>query len=101
MSVSTLLHEHLSALESADFIRASGDPTDSAYTFRHALQHDAAYASLLKQNRRDLHRSVGLVLERLFPDRLAELAPELASHFAEAGDTARALNYSALAAERA
>lgn len=101
MEVPALLRDHLSALESADFIRPGGDDSERTYTFRHALQHDAAYASLLKQNRRDLHRSVGMALERLFPDRLAELAPELASHFAEAGDTARALTYSASAAERA
>ena len=101
MDISTTLREHLLALELADFIRASGDATDLAYRFRHALQQAAAYESLLKQSRRDLHRSVGIALERLFPDHLAELAPELASHFAEAGDTARALNYSARAAERA
>jgi tetratricopeptide (TPR) repeat protein len=101
MSISSSLREHLLKLESADFIQTFGNAPDRTYTFRHALQHDAAYASLLKQHRRDLHRSVGMALERLFPDQLAELAPELANHFAEAGDTARALNYSARAAERA
>jgi hypothetical protein len=32
-------------------------------------------------------------LERLFPDRRSELAPQLGLHFAEAGDDERALKY--------
>jgi tetratricopeptide (TPR) repeat protein len=71
------------------------------YLFRHALVQDAAYGSLLKSDRRALHRTVAEALERLYPDRAAELSPMLARHFAEAGDDARALHYFTLAGDTA
>src|SRR5207302_2969441 len=47
------------------------------YLFRHALIQDAAYASLLRQDRRRLHRVVGEAPERIEPDRLGDMAPLL------------------------
>src|SRR5438094_286087 len=66
------------------------------YRFRHALVHEAAYSTLLKQNRRELHLAVGEVLEA---NGLAqeEMAPLLGFHFNEAGDSGRASRYFALA----
>ena len=40
------------------------------YLFRHALVQDAAYGSLLKQERRELHGQVGEALEELYPERV-------------------------------
>ena len=48
---------------------------------------DAAYESLLKQERRELHGRVGEALEELYPERAGELAPVLAMHFEQAGET--------------
>ena len=47
---------------------------DLAYTFKHALTHEMAYGSLLRETRRMLHRRVGEAIEAIYPDRLAELA---------------------------
>src|SRR5436309_3471871 len=69
------------------------------YLFRHALIQDAAYTSLLKNSRRGLHLSVGETLVRLYPDRLDELAPVLAYHFAEGGDDRQSRRYYTRAAE--
>ncbi len=44
------------------------------YLFRHVLVQDAAYASLLKQERRELHRRVADTLIELYPERRGELA---------------------------
>ena len=44
-------------------------------------------ASLLKQERRELHGQVGEALEELYPERAGELAPVLAMHFEQAGET--------------
>jgi tetratricopeptide (TPR) repeat protein len=63
------------------------------YLFRHWLVQDAAYGSLLKQERRQLHRLVGEALESLYPERRNELAGILAMHFEQAGDAARAVEY--------
>ncbi|MGH7265465.1 MAG: double zinc ribbon domain-containing protein, partial [Candidatus Rokuibacteriota bacterium] len=43
-----------------------------AYMFKHALTHDVAYNSLLVQRRKELHRTIGLAVEELYADRLAE-----------------------------
>ncbi len=71
----------LNSLERSGLIELAQAEPELAYLFRHALVQDAAYHSLLKNTRRKLHRSVGETLERLYPDRLDELAATLAYHF--------------------
>ena len=97
------LRSQLLALESSGLIAVATTQPELEYLFRHALIHDAAYASLVKFDRIELHRVVGEALEHLYPDRLAsqELAPRLAEHFYEAGDDARALKYFTLAGDAA
>lgn len=87
------IEAHLDALETSGLIRLAQTQPDLEYLFHHALLQDAAYNSLVKSDRRAQHRSVGDALERLYPDRLDELAPVLALHFGEAGDGERALKY--------
>ncbi len=87
------VEEHLDTLEASGLIRLAQPRPDLQYLFRHALLQDAAYHSLVKGDRRAQHRSVGDALERLYPDRLDELAAVLALHFDEAGDDERALKY--------
>jgi tetratricopeptide (TPR) repeat protein len=91
----------LSTLETSDLIRLAAVQPELEYLFRHALVQDAAYASLVKADRRALHRAVGEAVERLYPDQLAsrELAPVLGRHFALGGDDARALKYFTLAGD--
>jgi predicted ATPase len=43
-----------------------------SYMFKHALTQDVAYNSLLMQRRQELHRLIGLAIEELYADRLAE-----------------------------
>jgi class 3 adenylate cyclase/tetratricopeptide (TPR) repeat protein len=94
------LAAHLGTLENAGLIRPAQTGQEPEYLFRHVLVQEAAYASLLRQDRRHLHQLVGDVLEEMFPQRREELAPRLAQHFYEAGD-ARALHYFASAAAAA
>jgi len=83
----------LYALEAKGLIRLATYRPELEYLFRHALVQDAAYGSLLKQERRELHRRVGDALESLYPDRHGELAAVLAMHFEQAGETERAIDY--------
>ena len=83
----------LDTLEAKGLIRLASYRPELEYLFRHWLVQDAAYGSLLKQERRELHRLVGETLEALYPDRLDELAPVLAMHFEQAGDSAKAIAY--------
>ncbi len=83
----------LDTLESKGLIRLATIQPELEYLFRHALVQDAAYESLLKQERRTLHRQVGDALENLYPERHGELAAVLARHFEQAGEPDKAIEY--------
>lgn len=80
-------------LEAKGLIRLATLQPEIEYLFRHALVQDAAYGSLLKQERRGLHAQVGNALEDLYPDRREELAAVLGMHFEQAGETDKAIDY--------
>ena len=64
----------------------------SSYLFKHALVQDAAYGTLLRGRRQELHARVAAALEEHFAD-LVERQPELlAHHLTAAGDTERAVD---------
>jgi len=91
----------LDTLEAKGLIRLATIRPELEYLFRHALVQDAAYGSLLKQERRELHGRVGDALETLYPERKDELAPVLAMHFEQAGETEKAIDYFASGAQHA
>lgn len=84
---------HLTQLELAGLVRCVQLEPDLQYLFRHALVQDAAYETILRRDRAQLHRTVAQVLEKLHGDRLDELAATLAQHFSAAGEAALALAY--------
>ena len=61
-----------------------GTPPDATYTFKHALVQDAAYDSLLRSKRAQLHAQIAQVLERDFAERVAN-EPELLAHLKSIG----------------
>jgi class 3 adenylate cyclase/tetratricopeptide (TPR) repeat protein len=71
------------------------------YIFKHALTQEVTYASLLVQRRRELHRRIGLAVEDLYADRLAEHYEILAHHFDKAEVWGKALDYYLKAADKA
>jgi class 3 adenylate cyclase/predicted ATPase len=86
-----MLSECLERLTEADLIRAEGMPPRSNYRFKHALMQDAAYETMLKSRRRELHRVVARTLGEEFKDT-AEAQPELlAYHLTEAGANEEAI----------
>jgi tetratricopeptide (TPR) repeat protein len=91
----------LSTLEAKGLIRLATALPELEYVFRHWLVQDAAYGSLLRQERRELHRRVGEALETLYPERHDDLAAVLAMHFEQAGETERALDYLITAGQHA
>lgn len=91
----------IDTLEAKGLIRLVTVRPELEYLFRHWLVQDAAYGSLLKQERRELHGRVGEALEELYPDRLAELAPVLAMHFEQAGENEKAIAYFVAGGEHA
>ena len=87
------IEAQLDTLEAKGLIRLAAPRPELEYLFRHWLVQDAAYGSLLKQERRELHGLVGEALEILYPDRGREFAGVLAIHFSEAGETDKAIRY--------
>ena len=79
------LESCLKKLTEAELIFCRGRPPEASYTFKHALVRDAAYESLLKSRRQELHGRIAEVLVTKFP-ATAEAQPELlAHHYTEAG----------------
>ena len=63
------LDEALEQLTKTGLVFRRGTPPDATYTFKHALVQDAAYDSLLKSKRAQLHAQIAQVLEKDFSDR--------------------------------
>src|SRR5262245_34026670 len=80
------LGEALARLTDAELLYARGFPPDATYVFKHTLIRDAAYGTLLKSRRRELHLAIARALTDRFPDTVETMPELLAHHFTEAGD---------------
>ena len=87
------LAEALGRLGTSELIFAVGSPPDARYTFKHALVQHAAYESLLRSRRAQMHRAIADAIEAHEPDIVANEPSVLAHHLTEAGATERALDY--------
>jgi predicted ATPase len=95
------LHEALARLEDAELVFRHGTPPHATFTFKHALVRDAAYDSMLRSKRHQIHAGIARVLEERFPET-AETKPEvLAQHYCEAGIVERCIDYRLRAGRRA
>jgi DNA-binding response OmpR family regulator/class 3 adenylate cyclase/predicted ATPase len=94
------LHAALAQLAAPELIFVQGEPPDSTYVFKHALVQDAAYDTLVRSKRQQLHGRIADALEEGFPETV-ETQPELlAHHLIQAGLTERAINYLRKAGQR-
>lgn len=97
-----LLDEKMITLEEVDFIRKNNhEITAQEYLFQHALTQEAAYESILKSRRKELHQKVATAIETIFPDRIEEFYSKLAFHFAHAEEWKKAKEYLVKAGDRA
>jgi predicted ATPase len=88
-----LLGSALKQLVNSELVFRRGAPLNAVYTFKHALVQDAAYQSLLKSKRQQLHARIAEVLEERSPD-VGKTAPDvLARHLTDAGLAERAIPY--------
>jgi class 3 adenylate cyclase/predicted ATPase len=85
------LDEALKQLTNTGLLVRRGEPPATTYTFKHALVQDAAYDSLLKSKRAELHARIGRVLEMDFADQVANAPELLAYHFTQAGNLVTAI----------
>ena len=87
------LEASVAELEHAELIRERQRLPEIEYIFKHALVHEAAYGSILTENRRAIHRRVAQAIEMLFEGRLDEFASLLAHHYTRAEDWDKAQEY--------
>jgi predicted ATPase len=95
------LQSALDQLVNAGLVVRREDAQQASYAFRHALVQDAAYQSLLRSTRVQLHTRIAGVLEERFPEA-AETEPEfLAHHCTQANLVDKAIGYRLRAGMRA
>src|SRR6185312_6649798 len=87
------LRDAFAQLEHAELVFRRGEPPEAVYSFKHALVRDAAYGSLLKSRRHQLHGQIARKMEEKFPDIVVSQPEIVAHHFAEAGLVEPAVGY--------
>ncbi len=89
------------------FVRAKGPVTwpdgtvATGFRFHHALYQETLYGRLPAGHRIELHRRIAQREETAYGERAAEIAAELAHHYAGANHRDEAIKYLQLAGERA
>jgi len=96
-AVSSLSEEDLQTavarLVASELVYQRGIPPDAVYSFKHALVRDAAYGSLLRDSRQQLHALIAGALQAQSGE-LMETQPELfAWHYAEAGQVEQSVSF--------
>jgi class 3 adenylate cyclase len=85
------LDDALDRLVASGLVFQRGTRPEAVYTFKHALVQDAAYDSLLKAKRQELHARIAEAIGRISPGRLASEPELLAHHYTAAGMLATAV----------
>ncbi len=83
------LDDALVQLSASGLAFRRGTPPEAIYTFKHALVQDAAYDSLLKSRRQELHGKIARVIETRFPN-IKTTEPEVLAHHLTAAGLAEA-----------
>jgi class 3 adenylate cyclase/tetratricopeptide (TPR) repeat protein len=91
----------LRELVRVELIREAASLPELTYIFKHALVQEAAYESMLLEQRRRLHGAVAVCVERLFPDRLDEFSGVLAYHYTRAEQWEKAHEFLVRAGDQA
>jgi len=88
-----MIREEVGALCNAAFLSPHSGGDEARWEFRHALTHEAAYASLLELERKLLHASVLRSMERFWAGSETEYADLLADQAVRAEAWDRAIDY--------
>jgi len=89
----TELDSTLAHLEQSEIVHLIDSRTSLRYAFKHALVRDAAYESLLKSSRAEIHAKVAAVLEKERPEIIAGQPELVAYHYSMAGNAEFAALY--------
>jgi ABC-type oligopeptide transport system substrate-binding subunit/class 3 adenylate cyclase len=88
-------------LQRLDLVRESRRWPEPEYRFKHVLIQEAAYRTLVSEQRTRLHRKAAVWLEEAYAEREDEVAGLLAHHWLAAEDEDKAVLYLSRAGDRA
>jgi TOMM system kinase/cyclase fusion protein len=92
------VQEDLDRLVAADLVHRKRRFKGPAYLFKHALVRDAAYDSMLKRSRQQVHNRIAQALVEYFPETVKDRPEVVAHHYASAEQMREAVRYAHLAA---
>nr|MDJ0819410.1 hypothetical protein [Desulfobacterales bacterium] len=95
------LDNKLSYLKEIQLIRERKRLEELEYLFKHALVQEAAYKSILRQKRKEIHLYVARSIEKVFNDRLHDFYGMLALHYSRGEDEENSEKYLIKAGEKA
>jgi predicted ATPase/class 3 adenylate cyclase len=95
------LSEALDQLVASELVFRRGMPPAATYVFKHALVQDAAYQSLLKSRRQQLHARIAEYLEQEFTGAADADPEQLAHHYTQAERVPQAVSYWLRAGQKA
>jgi class 3 adenylate cyclase len=91
----------LDRLMAVGLLFRQGMPPHASYLFKHVLVRDAAYGTLLRGRRQELHGLIVSVLQRDFPELSVNQPEVLAHHCSEGSMISEAIEYYLAASQRA
>ena len=89
----SLLRDDVRELLDAGLLYARRSVRAETYLFKHALIRDAAYASMTRPKRRELHLRIARSLRERFPDVEQDRPEILAQHYERGGDLETGVHY--------
>lgn len=95
------LKSALIGLQALEFIVETQLFPEPAYRFKHSLDQEVTYQTLLLSRRREIHEGIGRAIESLHPGHLEDYYELLAYHFGRGRDPQKALEYLDLANRKA
>jgi len=87
------LNDAMTQLVGSGLVFQRGTPPDAEYMFKHALVQDAAYATLLRSRRQQIHARIVSTLENQFTELVTNQPQVIAHHCVEAGLNEKAVAY--------
>jgi tetratricopeptide (TPR) repeat protein len=98
---SSVLDSTLAHLQQSEIVQQIDHRPSARYVFKHALVRDAAYESLLRSTRREVHARVAAILEKERPEIVTDEPELLAYHYSSAGNAEFAVIYWSHGGQRA
>jgi DNA-binding SARP family transcriptional activator/class 3 adenylate cyclase/predicted ATPase len=95
------LRDELATLQAAEFLFETRLLPDVEYSFKHALTREVAYATVLRERRRELHVEIVCTIETVAHGRIDEQIERLAHHAIKGNLWEKAVRYLDRAASKA